>query len=151
MALAADITPNDLNVFLQEADEILLLLDECILKLERDGEDSELIQEIFRAAHALKGSSAMLGFTPMTELGHAMETLLDKIRKGTAKATTQVVDALLHSLDLLQALKDSLETGEDATVDTSAVVAELEQAGRSRRATGDVPGETATTRVIRQA
>ncbi|MCH7554175.1 MAG: Hpt domain-containing protein, partial [Chloroflexi bacterium] len=130
MELAADITADDLKMFLQEADEILLLLDECILKLERDGEDSELIQEIFRAAHTLKGSSAMLGFPPMTELGHAMETLLDKIRKGTAKATTQVVDALLHSLDLLQALKDSLETGEDTTVDTSAVVAELERAGQ---------------------
>ena len=130
MELAADITADDLKVFLQEADEILLLLDECILKLERDGEDSELIQEIFRAAHTLKGSSAMLGFPPMTELGHAMETLLDKIRKGTAKATTQVVNALLHSLDLLQALKDSLETGEDTTVDTSVVVAELERAGQ---------------------
>ncbi len=108
MELAPDITPDDLIVFLQEAEEHLQLLDESILKLERGGEDAEVIQEIFRAAHTLKGSSAMLGYTAMAELAHAMESLLDRVRRGDLKATTQAIDALLGCLDVLRALTDAL-------------------------------------------
>ena len=136
MELAPDITPDDLKVFLEEADEQLQLLDESILQLERDGENPELIQGIFRAAHTLKGSSAMLGYEPMSELGHAMETLFDKVRKGTASANTQVVDALLHSLDQLRLLKEALETEDHAEIDSRSVVEELERAGASQEGEG---------------
>ena len=68
MELSPDITSEDLQAFLQEADEQLQLLDEDIVKLERDHENPELIKEIFRAAHTLKGSSAMLGHQRMAEL-----------------------------------------------------------------------------------
>jgi two-component system chemotaxis sensor kinase CheA len=95
MNLDPDITREDLQVFLEEADEQLQLLDENIVAIEGQENSSEEIQEIFRAAHTLKGSSAMLGYQEMTDLGHAMETLLDKVRKGSLAPTTTVVDALL--------------------------------------------------------
>ena len=87
MELAPDITAEDLQVFLQEAEEHLQLLDEDIVRLEREGDNQELLQEIFRSAHTLKGSSAMLGHQRMTALAHVMETLLDLVRKGAVAVT----------------------------------------------------------------
>ena len=79
MNLDADITPEELKVFLEEADEQIELLDEDIVRLEKE-ENPDLLQEIFRAAHTLKGSSAMVGHQRMAELTHAMESLLDRLR-----------------------------------------------------------------------
>lgn len=135
MNLDPDITREDLQVFLDEADEQLQLLDENIVAIEGQENSSEGIQEIFRAAHTLKGSSAMLGYREMTDLGHAMETLLDKVRKGSLEPTTTVVDALLASLDLLRELKDALIDEPDEPIDVSEVVAQLNEVG-------DIPGES---------
>ena len=64
MELAADITTEDLEVFLQEADENLVALDESIVQLERDQNNPQLLQEIFRIAHTFKGSSACAARRP---------------------------------------------------------------------------------------
>ena len=111
MDLAADITAEDLEVFLQEADENLQVLDEDIVRLERDNDNQELIQEIFRVAHTFKGSAAMFGYHQMTELAHAMESLFELVRQGSIPVTTPVIDALLHSLDILKALRNALADG----------------------------------------
>lgn len=131
MELASDITSEDIQAFLQEAEEQLQLLDEDIVRLEREQDTPELLQEIFRAAHTLKGSSAMLGHQRMAEMAHAMESVLDKVRRGSLMVTTQVVDALLHSLDALTLLKDELISSDVSDVDIDATVAELERAAAS--------------------
>lgn len=132
MELAPDITPEELQVFLQEADEQLQLLDEDLVRLEQEHDNEELVQEIFRAAHTLKGSSAMLGYTPMTELAHAMENLLDKFRKGTLTPSTPVFDALLLSLDALRDLRETLESPDAAPTDITTVVRELDKVAREK-------------------
>ena len=63
LGLNSDITREELEVFLQEAEEQLQLLYDDIVRLEKDQENDEILQEIFRAAHTLKGSSALLGYT----------------------------------------------------------------------------------------
>ncbi|MEE8363886.1 MAG: Hpt domain-containing protein, partial [Dehalococcoidia bacterium] len=108
MELAPDITPEDLKVFLEETEEQLQLLDEDILKLERDGASDALVQEIFRAAHTIKGSAATIGHSSMTDVGHAAETLLEKLRNGALSVSTALINALLHSLDALRAFKEQL-------------------------------------------
>lgn len=123
-----DITPEDLKVFLEEAEEQLQLMGEDIVRLESEQTNSDLLQEIFRAAHTLKGSSAMLGYQQMADLAHSAESVLDKIRKGTLPVTTRVVDALLHSLDALNVLKDRLTSSGVGEVDITSTVAELESA-----------------------
>jgi two-component system chemotaxis sensor kinase CheA len=125
MAFANDITPDDLKVFMQEAESLLELLDEDIIRLEQESENSELLQEIFRAAHTLKGSSGMLGFQSMAGLTHAMEDLLDRVRKGTLPVTPEIVDALLASLDGLKVLMAGLADGEEATLDIEPLVGQL--------------------------
>jgi HD-GYP domain-containing protein (c-di-GMP phosphodiesterase class II) len=107
MELAPDISPDDIELFLQEADEQLQLLDEDFVKLENEADSAELLQEIFRAAHTLKGSCAMLGYREMADLAHVMEAVLDQLRNGTLTVRTEVVDALLHEL-LVKALSKPL-------------------------------------------
>jgi len=128
MDLAADITPEDLKVFLEEAEEQLQLLDDDILRLERDGASEELLQEIFRAAHTLKGSAATIGHGNMAAVGHASETLLDRLRNGELAVNTEIVNALLHSLDVLRAFKDELSGEADHEPEIEDVIAELEAA-----------------------
>lgn len=132
MDLAADITPEDLKVFLEEAEEHLQLLDEDLIRLEREDDRTEILQEIFRAAHTIKGSSAMLGYAPMTEVAHAMEGVLDKLRQDALAVTTEVIDGLLHGLDVLRLLKDELISSQGHQVDTASVIMDLEKAAAAR-------------------
>lgn len=132
MDLAADITPEDIKVFLQEAEEHIQLLDEDLIKLEREEDPTDLLQEIFRAAHTIKGSSAMLGYAPMAEVSHAMESVLDRLRQGTLAVTTEVIDGLLQGLDMLRLLKDELISPQGHQMDTASVIADLEKAAAAQ-------------------
>lgn len=125
--LASDITPEELQVFLQDTDEQLQLLDEDVIKLENEGDNPELLQEIFRAAHTIKGSSAMLGYEMMAELTHAMENILDKLRHGTLRVTTPIADALLNALDHLRILRGNLTADTETEIDVTSVIATLDE------------------------
>ncbi len=145
MQLAADITPDDLKVFLQEADEQLQLLDAEVLHLERNA-SPDILAAIFRAAHTMKGSSAMIGYREMAEVAHAMESLLDKLRKGELKANTAVVDALLHGVDALRVLKEEMVEPKGLTLDFGALVREIEAASVTTAPVQGKSGETAPGR-----
>jgi two-component system chemotaxis sensor kinase CheA len=124
--LAEGISQEDIKLFLVEADEQLQLLDEDIVKLEREGGNTKLLEEIFRAAHTLKGSSAMLGQNRMSQLAHALESVLDKVRKGTLKVSSNVVDALLNGLDVLRILKEELLSTKESAADVPGVISRLD-------------------------
>ena len=126
-----DISADELKVFLQEAEGLLDLLDEDIIRLEQEATNGDLLQEIFRAAHTLKGSSGMLGFQEMTQLTHAMEDLLDRVRKGSLAVTAELVDALLMSLDALKVLKNDLATGQQTALQVAPFVSALHTAAEA--------------------
>ena len=128
MNLPNGTTQEDLKLFLQEAEELLQLLGESFVRLEEESSNMELLNEVFRAVHTLKGSSAMVGHRRMSELAHSMEGVLDGLRRGSLAASPQLVDALLNCLDLLKALKEEMVSPEDSGVEMSAAVAELEEA-----------------------
>src|SRR5690606_5950653 len=115
-----------LNIFLDEAEEQIQILDETLVLLEQEGDDKELLNKIFRAAHTLKGSSASMGFENMAQLTHAMEGVLDDLRHGTLAVTSEIIDHLLHSLDMLKELKDMIRSGQEENgVDVSPLIEEL--------------------------
>ena len=120
--LSFDAAPDELQLFLQEAEEQLQLLDQDIVLLEKEGPRPELLQEIFRAAHTLKGSSASIGHKKMAALTHAMENVLDQLRHGEAECSTELIDALLKSLDGLRLLKEEVETLQDCGFDPTELV-----------------------------
>lgn len=85
--------------FVTEAEEVLATLEELVLRLERTPDDQELLHEIFRAAHTLKGNAACLQFDDLTLLAHVAEELLDRMRTGQEQATPDHITRLLDFAD----------------------------------------------------
>ena len=127
MGLDLDVDPEDLQLWLQEAEEHLQLLDQELIRLERDADDQELLQAIFRAAHTLKGASAAINHTRMAELTHVMESVLDDLRGGSLGVSSELIDALLAALDSLRLLRDEVVSGEiNPDVDVATLASRLE-------------------------
>lgn len=122
--LQFELDDDDLKLFCEEADEQLELLDASLVQLEGEP-DPELVQQIFRAAHTLKGSSATIGHKKMASLTHAMETVLDAVRQGRRAPTSDVVDALLAGLDALRVLTEEVVTRVDSGIKTGPLEADL--------------------------
>ena len=115
-----------LGAFLDETDDNLHRLDDMLLALEKNMTDIDVINEIFRSAHTLKGMAGTMGFTQMMGLTHAMEDRLDEARKGTLPLTEADRNLLFEGLDNLQAMADSIRGGgNDAHIDVSQMVAQL--------------------------
>jgi two-component system, chemotaxis family, sensor kinase CheA len=111
--------------FLVEADELVQSLDANFVKLESAPNDLALLNEIFRAAHTVKGTSSFLGFEQVTELTHKMEDVLNKLRKSELVVTPVVMDVLLESLDLLKVLLGNVRDGKRESLDLSGILAKL--------------------------
>ena len=115
-----------LGAFLDETDDNLQRLDDMLLALEKNMVDMDVINEIFRSAHTLKGMAGTMGFTQMMGLTHAMEDRLDEARKGTRPLAESDMNLLFTGLDNLQAMADSIRGGgNDAHIDVSEIVAQL--------------------------
>lgn len=126
MQITFDIAEDELQVFMPEAEEQLQKLEDGLMQLERSGPNDDLLQVIFRAAHTLKGAAGAIGHTRMTELTHAMETVLDGLRKGQHSATPLMMEALLAGLDALRLLLEEVVTHEVSDVDHHSLVAALD-------------------------
>lgn len=122
--LQFDLDDDDLKLFSDEADEQIELLDTFLVQLEGEP-DAELLQQIFRAAHTLKGSSATIGHKKMAKLTHAMETVLDAVRQGHHQPTPATVDALLAGVDALRILAQEVVTRLDSGINTDPLEADL--------------------------
>lgn len=112
-----------LRVFLTDAEEHLSTLEQMLVILEaRPKNEAEVIHEIFRAAHTLKGNAASLGFDALTKLSHAMEGLLDEVRAGRFAVSSDFITLLLRSGD---AFRRMLPTSIDAVIELSADAASI--------------------------
>ena len=129
-----------MKVFLEEAEEQLQLLDEEVIRLEKETSE-EGLATIFRAAHTLKGSSAMIGYRAMTEVAHAMESMLDKLRNHVIVVTPVVVDSLLHSMDALRVLNEELADPAGIEVDFESLVKEMDTAVAAQTGDGGDQGD----------
>ena len=116
-----------LREFHSEAQEILVGLEEDMVRLEREPGNRDLVNRIFRAMHTLKGNSAFLGFNKMTSVSHEAEHVLNKIRNGSLSLTTELMDALLASVDTVKALVREITEGQDH-VEIDRTIALLQQA-----------------------
>jgi two-component system, chemotaxis family, sensor kinase CheA len=121
MDLTFDIEQDELPIFLAETEEQLLSLDDGLVRLEREENNPELVQTLFRAAHTLKGTAGMIGHKRMVTLTHALETALDGVRKNQYPVTTFLVDLCLHAVDALRLLRDEVTTGQASDVSIEAL------------------------------
>jgi len=124
--------------FLVEADELIDSLDTNLVKLEETPSDLDLLNEIFRAAHTIKGTSGFLGLDQVTTLTHKMEDILNKLRKAELVVTAEIMDVLLKSLDILKVLLENVREGSSEEVNLHDILESLKAA-----ISGDSPATVA--------
>ncbi len=108
-----------LQMFLEESREHLDGIESDFLKIEEMGEDvdSELVNNVFRAIHSVKGGAGFLGLETIKDLAHSMENVLNLIRNEELVPTPEIVGVLLSSLDLLKELVEQYETSNEADIE----------------------------------
>ena len=112
-------------MFAEEAEGRLATLSELLLELERNGGDQELLSSVFREAHTLKGAAAVVGLADVLRVAHAMEEILEGLRRGDASATPELVDALLGAVDGMREMVPAVLAGEDRGDHADRLVATL--------------------------
>ena len=115
-----------LEIFLDETKEHLQNLNTCILELEADPEATDTINEIFRAAHSLKGMAGTMGYKRMQTLTHDMENVFSEVRNGNIKVQPEMIDVLFRCLDALQEYTDNIQnTADEGTNDNEELIRQL--------------------------
>src|SRR4030066_416366 len=111
--------------FVVETDEVLEGLDQCFVKLEESPGDLGLINEIFRAVHSIKGSAGFLGFTRLVEVAHQSENVLNKLRQQEIQATSETIDIILESVDVLKVLMSEIKDSTGAQIEINTIKRKL--------------------------
>lgn len=115
-----------LEIFLDETNEHLQNLNTQILSLEQNPENMDTINEIFRAAHSLKGMAGTMGYKRMQTLTHDMENVFSEVRNGNIKVNADMIDVLFQCLDALEEYNTNIrESSDEGTNDNGALIKRL--------------------------
>ncbi len=129
-----------LQIFIEEANEHVQNLNQCLLQIEKDPGDKDVLNEIFRVAHTIKGMAGTMGFTKMTKLTHDMENVLHAIRNDEIKVTSGLVDVLFKCLDALENYVNSvITTGGEGDKEYKTVIATLNEILEKKGAVDTTP------------
>jgi len=133
------------ELFITEAREHLDYLSKFMLELESDPGNLEVVTEIFRSAHTLKGMSATMGYDQLTELAHEMENLLEELRVGGTSVDSHVIDILLACVDTIGGMVNGIAEDRKEPIDYGALLSEIrgivEVSGGPARPTAAAVGE----------
>jgi two-component system chemotaxis sensor kinase CheA len=119
------VDPDMIELFFDEATERVAALAGKLVEIERRPDDGELLRDVFRDLHTVKGSSAMVGLAPVNQLAHAAEDLVGQIRDAGRSVDGPVVDALLAALDGLRDMLAQARARQAVTVDPGPAIARL--------------------------
>ena len=97
------------DLFISEVREYLGKLNELILTLEKEKDNDEIVNEIFRLVHSIKGSSAAMGLTDLSNLAHAMEDLITALKEKKLEISSDIIDLLLKGIDFIEKMIDAYE------------------------------------------
>lgn len=112
--------------FLSEASDLISEAEEVFLALENSTPSEEMLNQLFRVAHNLKGTSKAVGFDQISELTHHAENLILKIQKNEISLTSEVIDVLFAFKDKVEEMLDGFRSNLEAIFDISSVMHELE-------------------------
>lgn len=138
-------TDQYLDMFLDESREHLQTVNDHILELEKQPDNIDLVNEIFRSAHTLKGMAATMGFEDIASLTHKMENVLDGIRNYKLNVTTEVIDVIFVAIEYLENMVDSIAAGNDGKKDVSDLVARLDMIEKGKSIKNEGVQEVAAT------
>ena len=139
-------TSEYMPMFLAEAQEHLQELNLAVVRLEDNPRDRETVDEIFRAAHSLKGMSATMGFAQIAKLTHEMEDVFELLRQRNEGLSREAIDTVLACLDGLTGAFEAIEADGDEGLDPTALVERLHGLVRARTAEQEL-GRVATAPV----
>ena len=116
-----------LGIFLDETNEHLQTLSDQLMILENEPENEDTINEIFRAAHSLKGMAGTMGYKRMQNLTHDMENVFSEVRNGKIKVDGHMVDILFQALDALEEYRENISENQDeGTNDNEPIIKALQ-------------------------
>lgn len=138
-------TDQYLDMFLDESREHLQTVNDHILELEKQPDNIDLVNEIFRSAHTLKGMAATMGFEDIASLTHKMENVLDGIRNYKLNVTTEVIDVIFVAIEYLENMVDSIAAGNDGKKDVTDLVARLDMIEKGKSIKNEGVQEVAAT------
>lgn len=118
-------TTEYLGVFLDESREHIESLYEQLLNLEKNPDEKEIIDEIFRSAHTLKGMSATMGFNDLSNLTHKLENVFDAIKQEKVFAEPSMIDVMFEAVDMLNEMVEDIASGGDGAKDVTEIVEHL--------------------------
>lgn len=131
-----------LDIFIDESNEHIQALSDNIMILEKEPENKDVINEIFRAAHSLKGMAGTMGFKKMQHLTHDMEDVFSEIRNDTVKVNSNLIDILFDCLDAIEAYVETIkQTSNEGDEDNAALIKRLND--YLAEAKGEKPAEEA--------
>lgn len=116
-----------LDIFFEETDENLLKLNEWVLEFEKDPTDIKILNDIFRAAHTLKGMAGTMGFETMIEVTHHLENVFTVLKDERITADEEVISLVFSSLDALSEIVADLRNGQDIKRDYSTIIQTCER------------------------
>ena len=134
-----------LGIFLDETNEHLQTLSDQLMILENEPENEDTINEIFRAAHSLKGMAGTMGYKRMQNLTHDMENVFSEVRNGKIKVDGHMVDILFQALDALEEYRENISENQDeGTNDNEPIINALQailngEAAKSEPAKEEAP------------
>ncbi len=117
--------PDMIKDFINNSDELMATLDEQVLALEQSPNESGIIEEIFRAAHTLKGAAGMFAFKGIERVMHRMENYFDSVRKGKMRVDSLAIDVILKTMDVLRTLLDAVKETKPSGFKTVPIIEEL--------------------------
>ncbi|MBP5762309.1 MAG: Hpt domain-containing protein, partial [Lachnospiraceae bacterium] len=132
-----------LEIFLDETNEHLQNLNKQILNLEQNPEDADTINEIFRAAHSLKGMAGTMGYKRMQNLTHDMENVFSEVRSGNIKVGPDMIDTLFQCLDALQEYTDNIKNSSDEGTNENEPLIKLLNEYLEGKGAGEAPAAAA--------
>lgn len=119
-------TSQYMSMFLEESMDNLQTLNEALLQLEQDANDTDKLNEIFRVAHTIKGMAATMGFSKMAELTHKMEDVLSEFRQGELSVNQEVVTVLFECLDTLEHMVNNISESGNENAEIDDIMAKLD-------------------------
>ena len=115
-----------LEIFIDESSEHLQSLSDCIMTLEKEPDNKDTINEVFRAAHSLKGMAGTMGFKRMQHLTHDMENVFQEVRSDKIAVDSAMIDLLFKCLDALDEYLTNIKgSADEGTEDNEMIIKEL--------------------------
>ena len=116
-----------LSDFITETQELLHEMEAAVLRLEEDHQNRDIVDDIFRSIHTIKGSSDYLGMTEIAEIGHKLENLLDLVRQNKRMVNARMIQLLMDTRDRISLLLEAVDSQTSDPIEIDDLIVEIER------------------------